>query len=131
MLTFLRAPRATVLYDRQSRVRRGEIWVVDFGDTPSDPEQGFHRPALVVSDDRLHHPNLKLLIVVPGTTTIRAIPLHVVAEPDEQNGLTAKTALQVEQVRAVSATRLVHLLGVASSELRYAVDDVLRSVLKL
>ena len=121
----------TALSPSDARFRRGEIWVVDFGDHPSDPEQGFHRPALIVSDDRLHHPNLKMLVVVPGTTTIRALPLHVIATPDPHNGLAAETALQVEQVRAVSAARLVERLGIASAETRYAVDDVLRRVLRL
>ena len=113
------------------RFRRGEIWVVDFGDNPSDPEQGFHRPALIVSDDRLHHPNLQMLVVVPGTTTIRSLPLHVLATPDLHNGLVAETALQVEQVRAVSSARLIARLGVAGAETRYAIDDVLRRVLRL
>ena len=113
------------------RFRRGDIWVVDFGDAPSAPEQDFHRPALIVSDDRLHHPNLRMLVVVPGTSTIRGLSLHVVAEPDEISGLDTATAFQVEQVRAVSTHRAVRRLGTASSAVRYSIDDVLRLVLKL
>jgi len=115
----------------EDQFRRGDIWVVDFGDAPSDPEQGFHRPALIVSDDRLHHPNLRMLVVVPGTSTIRGLSLHVVAEPDEVSGLETPTAFQVEQVRAVSTHRAVRQLGTASSAVRYSIDDVLRLVLKL
>jgi mRNA interferase MazF len=113
------------------RIRRGDVWLIDFGSMPSDPEQGFHRPAVVVSDDRLHHPNLNMLIVVPGTTTLRSLPLHVVVEPADENGLQHRTAFQVEQVRAVSTARLLERLGALSTESRYAIDEVLRSVLRL
>ncbi|MDE0138822.1 MAG: type II toxin-antitoxin system PemK/MazF family toxin [bacterium] len=93
------------------RPHRGEVWLVDFGGDPRGPEQAFRRPALVVSDDRLHHPNLRMVIVVPGTSTVRGIPLHVVVSPDRGSGLVTDTAFQVEQVRAVSTGRLVDRLG--------------------
>jgi mRNA interferase MazF len=110
---------------------RGDVWLVDFGLDPQDPEQAFERPALVVSDDRLHHPGLGLVIVVPGTSVTRGLPLHVVAAPEPENGLTRPTAFQVEQVRAVSKRRLGPRLGVLGAEHRYQVDDVLRAVLRL
>ena len=65
---------------------RGEICLVDFGADPADPEQVFIRPAVIVSDNRLHHPNLGIVIVVPGTSTIRGKPLHVALTPDTGNG---------------------------------------------
>ncbi|MCY4371522.1 MAG: type II toxin-antitoxin system PemK/MazF family toxin [bacterium] len=68
-------------------LHRGDVWLVDFGAEPKDPEQAFLGPAVIVSDDRLHHPNLRMVIVVPGTSTIRRIPLHVVLSPDHNNGL--------------------------------------------
>lgn len=55
------------------RLHRGDVWLVDFGADPRDPEQAFHRPAVVVSDDRLHHPNLKMVIVVPGVEPERGL----------------------------------------------------------
>ena len=110
---------------------RGEVWLVDFGLDPEDPEQAFARPALVVSDDRLHHPGLGLVIVVPGTSVTRGLPLHVVVDSEPENGLTRTTAFQVEQVRAVSNRRLGRKLGVLRAEHRYQIDDVLRAVLRL
>ena len=115
----------------ESRLLRGDLWDIDFGSDPEDPEQAFRRPALLVSDDRLHHPNLRLVIVVPGTTTIRRVPLHVVVEPDDDNGLSAVTAFQVEQVRAISTTRLVARLGRLDAMSRHTVDEILRSALSL
>ena len=50
----------------EPRLHRGDIWLVDFGADPHDPEQAFVRPAVIVSDDRLHHPNLRMVIVGSG-----------------------------------------------------------------
>lgn len=112
-------------------IRRGEIWRVDFGNDPTDPEQAFLRPAVVVSDDRLHDPRLKMCIVVPGTSTIRRVSLHVVVEPDAGNGLDALTAFQSEQVRAVSVERLRDRLGHAGAMATAQLDELLRTVLNL
>ncbi|MGH9190121.1 MAG: type II toxin-antitoxin system PemK/MazF family toxin [Acidimicrobiales bacterium] len=124
-------PLATVSLATERTHARGDIWHVDFGAHPADPEQAFRRPALLVSDDRLHHPNLRLVIVVPGTSTIRRLPLHVVTEPDENNGLDQTTAFQVEQVRAISTRRLVGRIGRLDAETRHTVDEILRNVLDL
>lgn len=115
----------------ERRRARGDVWLVDFGSNPEDREQAFVRPAVIVSDDRLHHPNLRMVIVVPGTSTIRAVPLHVVVEPDRDNGLSVKTAMQVEQVRAVSIGRLVTRLGRLDPSSRQEIDQILRNALNL
>ena len=115
----------------EGRLHRGDVWLVDFDDDRQDPEQAFLRPAAIVSDDRLHHPNLRMVIVVPGTSTIRPIPLHAVLTPDNNNGLTAETAFQAEQVRAVSTGRLVERLGRLDTLDRHTIDEILRSVLSL
>lgn len=113
------------------RFLRGDVWLVDFSTDPEDPEQAFRRPALIVSDDRLHHPNLRMVIAVPGTSTIRPLPLHVVAQPDKDSGLEVATAFQVEQVRAVSTARLVNRLGRLDPVNRQIVDEILRNALAL
>lgn len=110
---------------------RGDVWMVDFGSAPEDPEQAFRRPAVIVSDDRLHHPNLEMVIVVPGTSTIRQVPLHIVVDAGADVGLSARTAFQVEQVRAVSVARFVERLGRLDPVSRTAIDEVLRNALRL
>ena len=110
---------------------RGDIWLTDFGIDPENPEQAIQRPAVLVSDDRLHHPSLRMVIVVPGTSTIRDIPIHVDVGPDPTNGLSSKTAFQTEQVRAVSTTRLVERLGKLDPVNIATIDEVLRNVLNL
>jgi mRNA interferase MazF len=115
----------------EQQYRRGDLWLIDLGVHPADPEQAFVRPALIVSEDRLHHPNLRVVIVVPGTTTVWQLPLHVTVEPDADNGLDRPTAFQVEQVRAVSTARLVERLGRLDAEARHTVDEILRNALDL
>jgi mRNA interferase MazF len=110
---------------------RGDVWRVDFGSNAEDPEQAFERPALIVSDDQLHHPNLRMVIVVPGTTTIRRLPLHVRVEPDGDNGLRETTAFQVEQVRSISTARLLGRLGRLDVASRHSIDEILRNALNL
>lgn len=72
-----------------------------------------------------------MVIVVPGTSTVRRLPLHIVAEQDDATGLDVATAFQIEQVRAVSTPRLIRRLGKLSAESRDAIDDVLRNALSL
>ena len=69
--------------------------------------------------------------MVPGTSTIRRIRLHVVLPPDRNNGLVTQTAFQVEQVRAVSTGRLVERLGRLDTLDRHDIDEILRNALCL
>lgn len=114
-----------------TEIRRGEIWRVDLGSDPADPEQAFLRPAVVVSDDRLHDPRLKMCIVVPGTSTIRRVSLHLVVEPDADNGLDALTAFQPEHVRSLSVARLREPLGHVGAIATAQLDELLRTVMAL
>jgi len=115
----------------EDRLVRGDVWSVDFVIDPEDPEQAFHRPALIVSDDRLHHQHLRMVIVVPGNSVIRHLPLHVEVDPDGANGLTEPTAFRVEQVRSVSVARLTQRLGRLDAPGRHAVEVILRNALSL
>jgi len=110
---------------------RGDIWQVDFGNDPQDPEQAWPRPGLVVSANMLHHPRLQMVVVVPGTSAVRGLQLHVEVDPDPENGLDRTTAFQLEQVRAVSTRRLTEHLGRIDAQALRTVDQVLRRVLDI
>lgn len=116
---------------RTTRVVRGDIWMVDFGSDPEHPEQAFNRPAVIVSDDHLHHPKLGITIVVPGTSTIRSLPLHLVVQPTDHNGLSVETAFQVEQLRAVSIRRLTLRLGNLGPTEMESLETITRRTLRL
>src|SRR5258708_13123106 len=55
------------------RVRRGEVWMVDFG-IPSGPEQAGIRPAIVLQDDSLT-PFISTIIVIPLTTNQKRLAI--------------------------------------------------------
>jgi mRNA interferase MazF len=114
---------------------RGDLWLVDFG-RPGQPggpvghEQGFPRPALVVSVDRFNRSPRRLHAVVPLTAQAHNLPLHVPLFPPDGN-LTRPSFAMVEQVRAVSRDRFGRRLGSVSSQVLYEVEDRLRLLLAL
>lgn len=107
--------------------RRGEIWLVDFGESVGH-EQAGRRPAVVVSADQLNDSPAGVVIVVPCTTTRRGVPSHVGLEPGT-SGLDAVSYAKCEDVKSVSDRRLVLRLGVASPEAMYDVRRALRFLL--
>jgi mRNA interferase MazF len=107
--------------------RRGEIWLVDFGD-PVGTEQAGRRPAVVVSADRLNSSRAGVVIVVPCTTTRRGLPTHVEIEPD-RSGLDAVSCAKCEDVKSVSDHRLINQLGAADDEALFAIARALRFLL--
>lgn len=109
--------------------RRGEVWLVDFG-TSVGHEQGYRRPAVVVSDDRLNRSRAELVIVIPTTTTRRGLPSHVEFEPGD-GGLSETSYAKVEDVKSVSTQRLIRRLGALPADRLNCAEQVLRLLLGL
>lgn len=109
--------------------RRGEIWLVDFGE-PAGREQAGTRPAVVVSTDALNEGPSGVVLVVPLTSTRRQLPSHVEIEPGE-SGLSDSSYAKCEDVKSVSERRLVGRLGVAGPEPMFEIGQVLRYLLEL
>jgi mRNA interferase MazF len=107
--------------------RRGEIWLVDFGQ-PVGREQAGRRPAVVVSADRLNDSPAGVVIVVPCTTTHRALPSHVELDP-EASGLDETSYAKCEDVKSVSDQRLVARLGAANDVSLFGITRALRFLL--
>ena len=109
--------------------RRGEVWLVDFGE-PIGREQEGIRPAIVVSTDGLNEGPAGVLRVVPITSARRNLPSHVEIEAGE-SGLDHPSYAKCEDVKSVSERRLVDKLGVASPEPLFEIGRVLRYLLEL
>jgi mRNA interferase MazF len=109
--------------------RRGEIWLVDFGE-PVGREQAWRRPAVVVSADRLNESEAGVVIVVPCTTRERGLPSHVELDP-EKTGLDETSYAKCEDVKSISENRFIARLGKADEEARFAVARSLRFLLDL
>jgi mRNA interferase MazF len=105
-------------------VRRGEIYLCDFGD-PAGHEPGWRRPALVVSDNLLNQHGVP--VVLPITKRRRGYPTHV-----ELDGpLPLVSYVQCELIRAVAHERLIRQVGQADAAVMARVSLVLTRLLGL
>jgi mRNA interferase MazF len=109
--------------------QRGEIWLVDFGE-PVGREQGYRRPAVIMSDDRLNRSRAQLAIVVPVTTTRRGLPSHIEIDQGD-SGLKHASYAKAEDVKSVSTTRLIRRLGVIPAGPLDRTEHALRLLLGL
>ena len=109
--------------------QRGEVWVVDFGESLGHEQAGF-RPAVVVSADRLNESPAGVLMVVPGTTARRDLPSHIEIEPGD-SGLDQVTYAKCEDLKSISEKRLISRLGRVGSDVMFEIGRVLRFLLDL
>ena len=109
--------------------QRGEVWRASL-DPSRGHEQGGTRPVLVVSDDAFNSSASGMCVVLPITSRDKKIPWHVELAPRE-GGLTMRSFIKCEDVRAVSAERLQARLGKVEREKMEAVEYRLRLLLNL
>lgn len=108
---------------------RGEIWLADLNPVRGH-EQAGRRPVLVVSEDLFNKGRANLVVVLPVTSTIRAIPFHVTVEPPE-GGLSNRSSVLCEAVRSISKDRLVARWGMVMKETMDQIEDRLRILMGL
>lgn len=108
--------------------RRGEVWLVDFGEPVGREQAAGRRPALVVSADLLNEGPAGVVIVVPLTTSRRGLPSHI--EIDDAS-LDETSYAKCEDVKSVSDHRLITCLGQTGAENMFAVGRALRFLLDL
>lgn len=106
----------------------GEVIELELG-TPSGSEAGLSRPAVVVTAARVLRGGPNVVHVVPLTRTLRDNGAEVVIEPDEDNGLDARSAAQCQHVRAVAVGRITTRIGnvgpVTLQQIRHTVAVIL------
>jgi mRNA interferase MazF len=105
-------------------VRRGDVYLCDFGN-PIGHEQGFRRPALIVSHDEMARHGLP--VVLPITRTKRGYPTHL--ELDDV--LPVTSYVQCEQIRVISIQRLIRPVGTVGSLTMMRIEQILRRILAL
>ena len=109
--------------------RRGEVWLVEFGE-PVGREQSGRRPAVVVSADALNDGPAGVIMVVPCTTTRRGIPSHIEIEPRD-SGLDVVSYAKCEDLKSISEQRLITRVGQVGPDLTFEIGRVLRFLLEL
>jgi mRNA interferase MazF len=108
---------------------RGEVWQVRL-DPVVGHEQAGRWPALVISDDSFNGMVIELCVVIPLSTRLRPVPLHVLLRPPE-GGCRQPSDIMCEHLRSVSLDRLHSRLGVVSAATLAEVDLRLKSILAL
>lgn len=109
--------------------RRGEVWLIDFGD-PVGREQAGNRPGVVVSADRLNESPAGVVIVIPCTTARRGLPSHIELVPGA-SGLDETSYAKCEDVKSISEKRFVTRLGAVDPESLFEIGRVLGFLLEL
>lgn len=109
--------------------RRGEIWLVDFGE-PVGREQSGVRPAVVMSSDRHNEGRSSVVMVVPLTTTRRGLPSHIEIECGA-SGLVSTSYAKCEDLKSISVERLGRRQGAAGSGAVVEIGRVLTFLLDL
>ncbi|MFH1330984.1 MAG: type II toxin-antitoxin system PemK/MazF family toxin [Actinomycetota bacterium] len=88
----------------------GDVVELDLG-VPAGREAGLHRPAVVVTAQRLLDASPNVVQVVPLTGTRRGFGSEVLVEPHESNGLERTSVAQCQHIRAVSVGRIERVPG--------------------
>ena len=110
---------------------RGEVWAVDFEPQAHKEKPGKRaRPALIIQTDALNNAGHPTLIVIPGTSDVEtlppsdAFPLRVRAQ--KTGKLKYDTDLLIDQVRAISARRLMYCYCTLGANHLKKVEEALR-----
>ena len=115
-------------------MRRGDIVWADFGPA-RESEAAKRRPAVVVSNDganrSVERHGRGVIVVVPLTTSIDRVHPFQVLIPRERTGLPRTSKAQVEQIRAVSLTRIGETIGHVPESLLAELNGALRLQLDL
>lgn len=105
-------------------MNRGDIYLCDFGD-PIGSEQGFNRPAVIVSASEMSR--IGLPVVLPVTRTKLGYATHVELE----EALPVTSYVQCEQIRVVSTERLIRQVGTVDGVDVMRIENILRRILQL
>jgi mRNA interferase MazF len=117
--------------NNENTLQRGQVYWIDWNPARGS-EQAGRRPALIVQNDPFNqnerYPNT---IVVAVSTSGRAVPTHVILEPNAQNGLRERSYIKCEQFVTISKDRLQELIGTTDANIMRQVDRALKRALAL
>ena len=98
---------------------------------PEGREAGFRHPGVLVTAQRILNAGPSVVHVVPVTTTIRRFHSEIVIDPDDANGLIARSAAQCQHLRAVSTSRIVATRGNVGPAVLARLRETIAAILDL
>lgn len=112
-----------------NQIEIGEIFLADFGD-PVGHEQGYRRPAVVVSPAQFNAMPNQMAFVVPLTTRDRGLVHHVPLD-HVRAGLDKPSLARCEDMRPVSQQRLIRFLGRVTQDELHEIRETVRILLDM
>ncbi len=109
--------------------QRGEVWLADL-DPAFGHEQGGRRPAQVVSVDSFISGRSSLVVVLPITSRVRPLPLHVSINPPA-GGLRLPGSILCDAIRSIDRRRLIDLWDTVNPSTTVLVEGCLHRLLGL
>jgi len=92
-------------------MKQGEIWLINLNPTIGDEIKKI-RPCVILNNNTVG--KLALKIVAPLTDFkehYKLVPWMVIIEPNEINGLSKTSTIDIFQVRSLSQNRLINKIG--------------------
>ena len=133
------APQITEKYNLlYSTVKRGEVYLCDFGE-PYGSEQGYKRYAIVVQNDDGNFYSPTTIVLVCTTEHKKRLPVHYSFVFSNENMIDydvthvgmEENVVMAEQIRAVDKTRLRKFLGTMTPEFMYKIQNIIDISLNL
>ncbi len=112
-----------------SSPQRGEVWLADL-DLTFGHEQGGSRSVFIVSVNSFNAGLSGLVVILPLTSRIRTLPLHVPVSPPE-GGLRKPSVILCDAIRSIDRRRLIDRWGSVNAATLSRVEDRLRRLLNL
>src|SRR5665811_1753089 len=108
-------------------MKQCDLWYADLNPVKGSEQKGF-RPVVIVSGNVVNQ-YLKIVIACPLTTQIKNYKGNIILEPDDVNGLSAKSEILIFHIRSISKERLIKKIGRISEqqleELKVGLGDIL------
>lgn len=109
-----------------NEMRMFQLFVVNLDPTVG-AEINKTRPCLIVSPDEINT-YLRSVIIVPLTSTQRALPTRVLIKATEKSGLANDSYAALDQLKTVDKSRLAGLIGEISESEKHAVSSILKEM---
>lgn len=113
-------------------MRRGDVVRVDLPAPKGPPgrEQIGPRPAAIVQTNETHA-NQSTVLIVPLTSQLKALKFSgtFAIDPTKENGLTTRSVVLTQQLRAIDKSRVIESIGSLSEDDLRLVETEIRKLL--